>query len=44
MKYALIFLFFWGISSLGFSQNTLIRPKPAPDIFVNDYAGLLSDS
>ncbi len=42
MKYALIFLFFLGISSLSFSQNTLIRPKPEPAIFVNDYAGLLS--
>ncbi|SFE52106.1 TPM domain-containing protein [Thermoflexibacter ruber] len=42
MKYALIFLCCFGISYQTFSQNSLVRPKPEPAVFVNDYAEVLS--
>lgn len=42
MKYALIFLYCFGISYQAFSQSSLIRPKPEPAVFVNDYTEVLS--
>lgn len=42
MKYVLIFLCCFGISYQTFSQNSLVRPKPEPAVFVNDYAQVLS--
>jgi uncharacterized protein len=40
-KYFLSFLF-WSMSISVFAQSELIRPKPEPAIFVNDYVGVLS--